>query len=190
MKLVEEQNKGMEIRPVSPWLISSTDDTTLFVFEGNTEDKCRVSLVDINCDSSTRSNFSSDIGGTDHKNGIRVRHTVTMNATGKMAALYVQVYGLSKEQLCPILCPLGICALPLKGFAYGASQDCSNTTIGWVMFIRNQTNEFNETNDQKNHEHYRDEVFLPYVEGIRAHHSNDEWTNEMQVLDEQLWVSW
>ena len=56
-----------------------------------------VSLVDKNCDRYTWLNFSSDIGGRDHKNGICVRHTVIMNAIGKKAPLYVQVYVLLKE---------------------------------------------------------------------------------------------
>ena len=33
-KLIQKENKGIEIRPILPWYISSTNDTTLVAFEG------------------------------------------------------------------------------------------------------------------------------------------------------------
>ena len=87
----------MQIRPVLPWFITSTDDTTLFAFEGIATGEKVLCLVDKKNDDSTRSNFSQDADGTNNKCGKRVRHTFTLNAAGNVADIYVVVYGLTDK---------------------------------------------------------------------------------------------
>ena len=72
----------------------TTDDTTVFVFEGSVNgrnDDCFV--VNKNDDRGLRSSYSQKTSITDNLRGIRVRHSVTFNAVGNTANFYIAVYG-------------------------------------------------------------------------------------------------
>ena len=102
------------------------------------------------------------------------------------------MYGLSEKELPRDLCQDGILILPpLKGFCYGGIQNADSETVGYVVFMRNETNaETKESNDQRNHEIYRNEVMGPYIQSVRKKFSNGLWKENMPVPDDMTWVAW
>ena len=89
-----------EIYPPPPDLVMSTDDTTLFAFEGRLESgKWAWKIVDVTQgDKSVHSNFEV---GKDPENGagLRVRLTFTFTASGLFAPLLILVTGKWKFAL-------------------------------------------------------------------------------------------
>lgn len=54
------------------------------------------------------------------------------------------------------MCPDGILPVKARGLCYGGGQDCNIEKEGFVVFMRNGSdNELNESNDQRNHEYYK-----------------------------------
>ena len=191
--LIKKENAGMEIRPVPPFFISSSDDTTIFAFEGTADGGCETYLVNNDDDrGGVRSHFSDDTGNTDGFRGLRVKHTVSMTASGHLAPMHVGIHGLSDKELSRELCPDGVYVMQLKGFCYGGGQDSQNKTIGRVIFMRSGFDTDPKiSNDQYYHERYRNDVFLPFVEGTRETYLSDKnWTKDDTVPDEAAFVSW
>jgi hypothetical protein len=176
IEMIKEAYGADDIYPVNPNLILSTDDTTLFVFEGakdSKEDDWEWKLVDTtNGDSSVRSDFQV---GEDAANsgGMRVRLTFTFTASGKSAPPFIAVSGLTPEELSPVLCPDGILTAPVRGLCKGG-DDLTNTGIGWLAFMRSDQKETEEDTEKANLSiankkfmHYNDDVLLPFIKSIR-----------------------
>ena len=108
VQLVSSANDNAPIYNVLPGLITSTDDTTVFVFKGETQELEGWYLVDKNHDNSKQSYFSNDTGGTDNKNRLRVRLTFTLNGVGMMAAPFITVKGITEKELPRNTCPSGV----------------------------------------------------------------------------------
>ena len=104
--------------------------------------------------------------------------------------MYATVYGLTEEELPVETCPTGILPVPLPGFCYGG-QDCSQQTVGHLIFLRNTKNGAEVSTDQLNHEYYRNKVFLPFVENTRKYYLQKEgWNPGDPVEDDYLWAGW
>ncbi len=87
-----------EIYPVNPNLVLSTDDMTLFSFQGTkngSSDKWEWKIIDTsNGDSSVDSDF--EVGDdAENSGGLRVRLTFTFTASGLAAPPYIAVSGLN-----------------------------------------------------------------------------------------------
>ena len=148
--------------------LSTTDDTTVFAFEGSVDGKSNTSyIVNKDNDSGTRSNYTRNTSNTDSLRGICIRHTVSFNAVGNTAPMYATVYGISEEEMPTATCPSGVLTIPIPGFCYGGSQDCANKSIGYLVFLRNTNKDDDISTDQINHTKYRNEVFLPFVQSTR-----------------------
>ena len=191
-KLIKKENKGLDIQVILPMFISTSDDTTVFAFEGAVDStEGEEFIVCKDDDSGTRSAYTRHTSSTTSFRGLRIRHTVTFNAYGNAAPMYATVYGLSEAELPTNTCPSGVLPVLLPGFCYGGSQDVSNTTYGHVVFLRNTSKDDEVSTDQKNHIRYRQQVFLPYVEATRAHYLQREgWQPDDDVEDEHFWVGW
>ena len=70
VRLVSIANNNAPIYNVLPGLITSTDDTTVFAFKGETKELEGWYLVDKKHNQSKQSSFSNGKGGTDNKNGL------------------------------------------------------------------------------------------------------------------------
>ena len=195
-ELVQKVNNGVEIRPVYPCYLSSTDDTTVFAFEGKAEAGGQIYLVrredpDIETERGTRSAYTRNTGSTDSCRGTRIRSSVTITAGAHVAPFFFIVYGLTEKELPLDKTPDGFLPVKIKGLAYGASQDVTNKSYGYVMFVRNQRGEDNKTNDQRVHEYYRNNIFLPFIARTREHYLEDrEWKEGNAIDDDDLWVCW
>ena len=104
-----------------------------------------------------------------------------------MVNLCITVYGLSEEELPTPTCPDGILPLVLPGFCYGSSQDCSNKTVGHIIFLRSTKKDEAISTDELNHSRYRIEVFLPYVQSTRANYLRKEgWEPDDKVDNDHV----
>ena len=87
-------NGNAPLKYALPALITSTNDTTMFVFKDaapNVERWHAVPVVDQKNRKDHQSYYSNNVGGTSLLNGTRVRLTFTMNALGNTAALVITV---------------------------------------------------------------------------------------------------
>ena len=168
-KLVSEANNNAPIYNVLPGLITSTDDTTVFVFKGATKELEGWYLLDKKHIASKQSSYSNDKGGTDNKNGLRVRLTFTINGVGMMAAPFVTVTGITEKELPRATCPSGVYILSIPGLCAGGNTDPRNAAMGYVAFIRTEKGEVSgKTSEQRNFEWYRENVLLPFIKNVRS----------------------
>ena len=120
-----------EIYLVNPNLVLSTDNTTLFVFEGanNDTDDWEWKIVDESIGNlSVRSDFK--VGDdAEMSGGLRVPLTFTFTASGLAAPPYIAVSGLNETELCPEKYPDGILAAEVPGLCKGG-DDVSNKGTG------------------------------------------------------------
>ena len=81
--------------------------------------------------------------------------------------------------------------MEVEGLAYRAGQDVQNKRKGYIVFMRNERNEGGKTNDQANHEKYRNDVFVPFAQGTREHFLGKQGCEkDGPIEDNELWVSW
>ena len=152
MEWMKKAMNADKIFPVDPNLVLSTDDTTLFVFEGTVkgdEDDWQWKLVDqTQGDRSVRSDF--EVGDdAENSGGLRVRLTFTFTASGLAAPPYVAVSGLTDEELSPELCPDGMLATEVPHLCKGGN-DLFNEGKGWLVFLRADK----KNNDAEQNEEY------------------------------------
>ena len=161
----------------------------MFTFEGSVSGKCEF-IVNKN-ENGTRSAFTKDSSSTDSLRGLRIRHSLSFNAVGNAAPLYLTVYGLDEEELPSSTCQSGVFTLPIPGLCYGGSQDASNQTEGFLVFLRSTKKEELISTDQINHIQYRNNVFLPFIEKTREHFLQSEgWKSGDPVADDYVWINW
>ena len=163
----------------------------MFTFEGAVNGKSEFIIK--KGKNNTRSAFTDELSSsnTDSHRGIRIRHSVSFNGVGNQAPLYATVYGLSEEELPSSTCPSGVLTIPIPGLCYGANQDCSNSTIGYFVFLKSTKKEDLISTDQLNHEQYRNIIFLPYISKCREHYlQSEEWKQDDPVDDDNVWINW
>ena len=150
MKFVSIANNNAPIYNVLPGLITSTDDTTVFVFKGAMKELEGWYLIDKNHDQSKQSSYSNDKGGTDNKNGLRVRFTFTINGVGMLAAPFITVTGITEKELPRTTCPSGVYILSIPGLCAGGNTYVRNEAMGYVAFIRSEKGEVSgKTSEQR-----------------------------------------
>ena len=101
-QLMRVVNNKLHVRLLLPGPITSTADSTLFVFKvkaNNVNGWYLVSKKDTGKKYGKQSVYSNDIGGTDHLNGFRARLAVTLNALGLMSAPFISVTNITRKEL-------------------------------------------------------------------------------------------
>ena len=93
LQMVRQAIETEEIYPENPNLVLSTDDTTLFVFEGKVSGTDKEDwdwkMIDMTTNSSSvRSNFEVD-EDAENSGGLQVRSNLTFTESGMSAPLYV-----------------------------------------------------------------------------------------------------
>lgn len=165
--LVKQALNGAEVFSVHPSLIISTDDTTQYVFTGISE-QAGGAVGPASGSGSVHGYFVQN--GRGNKQGLRVRHTVSMSAGGFVAPIFVSVTGLTEEDLPPAMCPDGILIVAVPGLSIGAAVDPRNQHLGYVAFLRSRADGATTGSDSPElacYRYYRKEVFLPWVEKLR-----------------------
>jgi len=179
---------GVPVYPVHPAYVLSTDDTTLFVFEGtDVDDGARV------CSREQRGNvhgtFTTKSRG--HLCGQRVRFTVTFSAGGYMAPLFMTVTGLSDSELPQSTCQDGVLILKIPGLCVGGTVDPRIQNYGYVAFIRSRKDGIvsEESPEMAVFRYYRTNILLPWIEELRLVVHNHP--SDAPVPDElTAWHGW
>ena len=117
--MVKEAFSCDKIYAANPNLVLSTDDTTLFMFNGASDGSgdWEWSIIDqTNSNQSVCSDF--DVGtDVDNKGELCVRITFIFTASGLSASPYIAVSGLTLEELPVEQCPDGILSEKVKNCA-------------------------------------------------------------------------
>ena len=105
-----------------PRSIFSTDDTTAFVFKGirnKSENWYLMSGPGSTNNNSSHSDYSNEVGVTDHLNGLRVYVTFKIFAVGSLAAPFITVTGLTERELPIFTCQTCILYMSIEGLCSG-----------------------------------------------------------------------
>ena len=159
------------VYPVNPNLVTSGDDSTIFTIEGvqgRTGDWEWKIVGTVNKDSSVRSDFKVQ-GENEISGGLWIRLTFTLSASGLSAPPYTTVSGLSKEELCPILCPDGILAVKVPGLCKGVDNVGNDSDFGWLVFMRGGQNDTDSELSMANKKfmHYNNDVYMSRIRKLR-----------------------
>ena len=177
---------GVNLRPVHPAYITSTDDTVQYVFDGEKTGKDAFALVGATSNSGrhTRSHYLPE--NSKCMSGLRVKLTYTFTATGLQAPVFVTVSGLTETELPVETCPTGILHLDIEGLSIGGGGvTAGGVGKGSLVFIRNDSD---RDKDKKRVRYYRDHVFFPFVDNLRRLYSS--WEPGMPVSEEMRVQSW
>ena len=187
--LVSRANNGVPIHHVLPAMVTSTDDTTVFVFRGASTKLEGWYLTESKLQGNKQSLFSNDEGGTDQKKGLRVRLTFTLNAIGMMAATYISVTGITEKELPKSKCPSGIYIMKIPGLCPGGGSDPRLNAPGFVVFLRAEKSGVSgKTAEGKKFERYREHVLLPFLSTCRENFYG--WHRSSPVPDTLTAVCW
>ena len=180
-----------ELRPVLPGLITSTDDSTVYAFEGTGGGKKACwKLVEPSQQNSRRSTYFVDEDGDASKmfSGQRVRLTVTTTAAGRVAPVFATISGLEENELPASTCPSGILCVEIPGLCCGASN-VFDDAVGYVCFVRKMKSTANlDSVDKRIFLLYNEKVYYPFIAKIRE---KDYRLGEGQAVPEELkTVAW
>jgi hypothetical protein len=97
--LITDSRNGVPVVPVKPELITSTDDSTVFIFCGSNNQPDEFRLVTKKSCWNKGTNSVYNVDECDHMNGMRVKLTWTLSGGGTCAPLFVTVTGLNDREL-------------------------------------------------------------------------------------------
>ena len=163
--LIEElNNKVLDINtinshveksiPVLPNLITSTDETTLFITSQlikNAEVWYLCAKPKEGCnpmDSGRRDNYTTNLSGDAHCRGLRITMNNTFTAGGRCAPAFVCVYGLSAEEMPGD----DIVVVPIEGLVASSNLNGSMQK-GFMVFIRGKYDPKDEGVNTKENDH-------------------------------------
>ena len=211
--LVMLMNGGANMIHALAGLVTSTDETTLFVFEGTIPGKESFYLVakpdadSAKPDSSQRSTYNEIPQDDSHKRGLRVRLNTTYADSGEIAPIFAIVYGLSINEMPGVE---DIYTLEIPGLAIGADQNPMCQVAGYVVFVRGHEKVYHKDNDTEEGEDlpavnendeprppsketrvariYREKVYYPFINQIRK--ARYQWDESTPVPPHLFAVSW
>ena len=160
------------VYPILPSLLTSTDDTTLFVHK-HKKDKERKDgktyIAPVNHEKKFKNLFETSTEGKKTE-GMRVRLTTTISGSGQVSAIYVTIKGLTQKEI-PIregdeASKAGIIIKEIPGLCLSRVFDRDAKTKGYVVFMRGDSNDSISTS-VKNFKHYHESVCTDFVESAR-----------------------
>ena len=122
----------------TPGLITSTEDTLVFVFKGTQQTLEGWYLVDKNS-YGKKSNYRNDSGGTDNKNGFHVCLIFTFNRVGMMASPFISVTRITNRELPKYTFPLGIFIISIPEICAGGNADPHDKAPGYVVLYKQKS---------------------------------------------------
>lgn len=173
----------LPVRPVKPELIFSTDDTTVFIYEGKQNKKDKWSMVTKSslAGSGTKSCYSLDDGS--NMNGLRIKMTFTFSAAGTCAPLFFSVCGLTEQELPG---ESGFLHIEVPGLCVGgAGVNVGVETKGHIFFMRSEKGA-----QVTRFEYYHDKVLVPFINLTRKEFCKFNVDAGTAIPVEDTAVSW
>jgi len=112
--------------------------------------------------------YGNEEGGTNHKNGLQVRLTFTMKATGMVAATFITVTGLNERELPKSSNSDGVMHIAIPGLCIGTAQDLRHEAVEYLALYRKESCHItNHTSEERNFRFYRRHVLQPFIDLCR-----------------------
>ena len=187
----------IEMQPVLPNLVTTTDEVTLFATSATVNSKEDLYIVakpeelkNEMVTSNSRNHYKQKSSGDSHCRGVRIVINSTFTAGGLSAPIFVTVYGLSQEEMPGT----EIMTIEIPGLTVGSHQDIYSNGVGYLTFVKgsgeyNSTSEVEVSNSSQNEMNvnvtgaddsrrtfskesriaqlYREKVFYPFITHIR-----------------------
>ena len=172
--------KPTTVIPVLPNLITSTDETTMFVTSGviNNQEKIHITnkptvVKNENVSSGCRNNYTTNLSGDSHCRGLRIVLNNTFTAGGLTAPIFVVVHGLSLDEM-----PNNkIVTIPVPNLVVGSNRDIYSDEDGYITFVRGSDAEVHDcleiqpenvvSKDARLAQLYRELVYYPFIFKVR-----------------------
>lgn len=107
--MIKSEIDGLDTCIILKVLVSTTDDTTIFIFKGSVDgNDGKFYIVNKYDDTGIHSVYTQTSSSTDSLRGIRIRNTVTFNGVGNASPFYLTIYGLSEAELPTDTCVSGV----------------------------------------------------------------------------------
>ncbi len=177
--LITDSRNGVPVVPVKPELITSTDDSTVFIFCGSNNKPDEFRLVTKKSCWNKGTNSVYNVDECDHMNGMRVKLTWTLSGGGTCAPLFVTVTGLNDREL-PTAQML---VVQVAGLCIGGSGVGANEQEGYIVFTKSGQ-------DQKRFEFYQSNVLFPFINSLRKEYSDFDISDGITIPDELTAVAW
>jgi len=194
IEMVRKLNNNEKVKPLHPDQIFGSDDTSIFVYSGNTKNKKHQwKIIDKDSLSKMGTHSAYEIS-EDNKltQGIRIKMMCTYSASGYAAPLCLVVSGLDETELIMTDEELersrGIYVMKIEGFSMHASIDPLNKSYGYIIFMRSSKNETYSA-DESRYDFCNDEIFYPFVNGIRKL-KYPEWYEGSEPTPNMTIVAW
>ena len=174
--------KDVQVVPVLPNLITSTDETTIYCTPTKIFDKERIYVIarptkvkNESVDSGKVNNYSTNEYGYAHLRGVRLVLNSTFTAGGLAAPIFVVCYGLTLVDM-----PYNdIVVVPIPGLTVGADRNIYSTKEGFLVFVRGNYEADDIQNDDERDEEayskesrvaklYRSLVYHPFIHDVRV----------------------
>ena len=183
--------KKIDIFPVHRSLLSSTDDTILFVCPTSIARKPKNEklLVSARHDPKTQMYYQKQPKNSDESaRGMRVKLTFTFLGNGLMMPIYVTAAGFTERDIPRSSCPSGILVIPIPGLCMERNRDRLNQKKGYLVLLRSDV--ALESVHMRNHEHYYKTVYEPYINDIRKNIHGYEVKEDEEIPDVLTSVGW
>ena len=182
-KMLGNVEKKVDMMPVLPNMVTTTDEVTLFATSTLVNHKESIYIVakpeeikNEMVSSGTRNHYKQKTSGDAHCRGVRIVINSTFTAGGLSAPIFVSVFGLSNEEL---LGTEDIITVEVPGLTVGSHQDVYSSGVGFLSFVRGSGSYDNANDNDTNNEVqkyskeskiaqlYREKVFYPFISHIR-----------------------
>ena len=209
----------IEMQPVLPNLVTTTDEVTLFATSSTVNSQENLYIVakpeelkNEVVSSNSRNHYKQQTSGDSHCRGVRIVINSTFTAGGLSAPIFVAVYGLSNEEMPGT----EIMTIEVPGLTVGSHQDVYSNGVGYLTFVKgsgeyNSNNEVEVSNSNLNRNNentisandtqrtfskesriaqlYREKVFYPFISHIRK--TKYGYDGDLQSIPDYLQcVSW
>ena len=172
---------------IKPELLVNTDDIGIELGANAKTGTSEYALVEpdhrMSSSSSHRSHWNSNSSTQKWTQKLTATLTVSADATGGSAPVFITFKGWNERELPVNVCPEGIAVASVPGLAIGGHTDNRNTAEGYIIFVRKGVS------DDDRFRWYREHVFLPWVMRNRQK-AFPNWREGDPILPEMKCVSW
>ena len=167
--------------PVQPELITSTDESTQYIFEGNKAHQDKFTLVTKESNGVRGTNAIYKLDDGKDMCGMRVKLTQTFNGTGQCAPLLITVSGLNERELPP---DKDFVVLKIQGLCIGGIGIGGDTQLGYVVFTKKNQGQ------KKRSPYYQNEVLIPFIKKMHKDYSGYDASIGMLIPDTLTGIAW
>ena len=180
-RMVSKCSGGVPVVPVSPFMVFSVDDSTLFAYVGK-QGEAEVRVASASESGKKRAAFKPL--DSPFVSGLRVRPTLVISAAGLVGPLVVCVTGLSPRENNH---PSGMCVMEVPGFCICGASDHRANEVGYIVFLCSE-NESGESLEQRYFDWFRNKIMIPMIEDVRVKYLGH--VSGQEVSDENAACCW